>query len=364
MNWWDELENNLNAGEWVNTDNLVRECGIVISDEDDAAEDETWIDFPPKPEVIDLCVFHAPCPDGTAAAYAVGKAFPQARFFGVNRGDCNTDSWLPCGVEGKHVVLVDYVYPRALMEELLEKAARVIVVDHHQSELDFLEELSSKFATEKFVYIYSDTFCAAVLAWKWLMPPDNPLPLVFKYICDNDTGTWDLSHSSDFRRGLDAISPIVDCGECDFNRDFCRFDEGVIYGRRFVMSRVVMGVIAWYVKEQLVGGDAQRFANRRLKVAPELVCRVLNTSNTSHSDLRKRWEADEFDLSLVYYYVDRLGYWKCSLRSNDRERINVETIAKCFGGGGHAGAASFHYRGPSMEDLFLPRVLTVTDAHE
>jgi hypothetical protein len=334
------------SGEWLNLDYL-RNRGLGI--DSDFCLDEPSIIEPISIDRVDVCVFHAPCPDGTAAAFAIGEKHPDCDFFGVNRGSGDTDSHIPYFDEGAHVVLVDYVYSEALMEELIETAGRVHVIDHHVSEHDLLQKLAKKFSG-KFFFTFSTSVCAAVLAWK-LFHPDEVIPVLYHYINDNDVGAWKLANVGRFAAGFSVASPVVGPG-WSRNDDFTYFKSCVIEGEKFIVSRILMGMIAKHIEWRDVNHDAQRSADRRLKVAPQFICRVVNVSYTSSSGGLHRALLEGADVSLLYYYVDCNDSWKCSLRSSSPE-TNVGYIAAQLGGGGHACAASFSYKG-DFNQLFLP----------
>lgn len=343
------------SGEWLNLDYLEQR-GITVSNDLSELDSPSTSSHIYHPDNVDLCVFHAPCSDGTAAGFAIGRAYPSCDFYGVNRGSGETDLELPdMDLEGKTVVLVDYVYARPLMEQLVEAAHHVMVIDHHVSEQALLEELSVVYG-EKFSYLFSHTVCAALLAWKFFHPTD-PVPVLYRYINDNDVGAWQLSNIGRFAAGFSVASPVIGPGWSKFD-DFEFFNECVSAGKAFVMSRIVLGMLSKHIERRDVYSDAQRSIDKRLRVAPQYVCRVVNVSYCSSSGalhralLEGEYAEKPADISLLYYYVDCIGSWKCSLRSASESGVNVGQIAALLGGGGHACAGSFSHRG-DFENLFV-----------
>jgi hypothetical protein len=341
-------------GSWINLSWAESQFEIVNPSDTVSRLPITEI---PIPDRIDVCVFHAPCPDGTAAAFAVGKNFPECDFYGVNRGSGDTDLELPSGMEGKHVVLVDYVYSRDLMEQLATIAARVVVIDHHVSELQLLSDLASSY--RNFSYLYSDKECAAVVVWRWLLPTES-LPILYEYINDNDTGTRNLPNVSWFVSGFMGVaSPVLDPGWSRWS-DFEFFSDCLAGGKSFLLSKILTGVLARHIQWRDKNSDTQRCADKRLRVAPNFVCRVVNLPDSpSSGSVHKALLEGDFDgspgaadISMHYYFVDWKAVWKCSLRSS-ADHVNVGLIASELGGGGHVHAASFTYTGPSIGDLFI-----------
>ena len=345
-------------GEWLNMDLIRKRVQISQDDESPVLELPA---FPPPPDVVDVCIFHAPCSDGTAAAFAVGKRFGDAcKFFGVNRGSGDTDTELPEGLEDKTIVLVDYVYSRELMINLLDVALAVVVVDHHISELPLLEELKAGENGEKLTVIFSTQCCAATLTYKWLFPAD-PLPILYEYINDNDIGKWSLINTGKFVSGFAAESPVIRPGWSEWTH-FEYFQECLSGGADFVRSRILVGILAKHIEWRDVYAEAQRCVERRLKVAPEYLCRVLNVSYSANGGLARALLTGEYafdgyhrgpcDISFLYYYIDATRKWKVSLRSTDESGVNVGEVASRLGGGGHTCAASITVEG-SIDGLFL-----------
>ena len=76
----------------------------------------------------DICIYHANCDDGFAAAYAVWKRFGDAvKYVACNYGNDAPD------VTGKDVLIVDFSFKKDVMEALAQKAKRIIVLDHHKT---------------------------------------------------------------------------------------------------------------------------------------------------------------------------------------------------------------------------------------
>ena len=82
------------SGEWLNLDYLEQR-GITVSNDLSELDSPSTSSHIYHPENVDLCVFHAPCSDGTAAGFAIGRAYPSCDFYGVNRGSGETDLELP-----------------------------------------------------------------------------------------------------------------------------------------------------------------------------------------------------------------------------------------------------------------------------
>jgi uncharacterized protein len=309
-------------------------------------------ELPLSPDHVDVCIFHSVCHDGTAAAYAVGRRYPTCEFFGVNRGSGDTDLQLPDGLAGKHVMLVDYVYPEHLMVELIETAASVWVVDHHTSEEELLKSLLPSSQV-----VFSPHFSAAILTWVFLH--GDSVPPLIGYIDDNDVGRWALPNIGKFVSGFSVHSPAVRPGWGKFS-DFDQFGLCIEKGETFIKAMIVIGVLASDIEWRDVYSDAQRSVERRLRKAPKFSCRVLNVSPSARNGalsralLRGDYEGGyPADISILYYYVDANGTYKLSLRAADESSADIGEIAGMYGGGGHGKAGSISGLTGGIDELFL-----------
>src|SRR5437762_9644485 len=75
------------------------------------------------PEIV---LYHADCADGFGAAWAVWKRYPSAEFIPVKHG-----SPPPPQLERRHILIVDFTYPRPALEAIAAQAASLLVLDHH-----------------------------------------------------------------------------------------------------------------------------------------------------------------------------------------------------------------------------------------
>lgn len=100
-----------------------------------------WVPLAPHtPET--LVIYHAKCPDGLAAAWVVWTLYGAgATYLPASYGDA------PPEVEGKHVVIVDFSYPRDVMVRLAKQAKSVLLLDHHVTARDNLDPLVRELST-------------------------------------------------------------------------------------------------------------------------------------------------------------------------------------------------------------------------
>ena len=309
----------------------------------------------------DVCIFHAPCNDGTAAAYSVSLKFPDCDFFGVNRGSGTNDAFLSTEfldskIAGKNIVLVDYVFPKYTMMELVDCANHVLVIDHHISEYNMLK---TEIGLPESQFVFSIDFAACVLTWKYFSP-SLPIPPLISYVNDSDIAQYLLSNTSLLISGMAVQSPVVGPGLWTQSRDdpFREFHRAISRDLEYIRSMMLVGIIAREIEWRDIYTDAQRCLEKRLKIAPNLSCRIVNVSpgprmgalaNALLSGSFSDPPSPPCDIALLYYRIDVNQSYKISLRSSD---TNVGKIARLLGGGGHTQAASLTVYASTIDHLF------------
>jgi hypothetical protein len=141
-----------------------------------------------------ICFFHAGCPDGFGAAWAVWRAWGDDAEY-LPRGH---DDALDFGrLAGKHVVFVDVALGNALLDRVCDAADRFTLLDHHVSARDRFEAepglVRSVEARGHRVH-FDLNHSGAVLAWKHFHPGAR-VPALLEYVEDMDLWRWELSDS-------------------------------------------------------------------------------------------------------------------------------------------------------------------------
>jgi oligoribonuclease NrnB/cAMP/cGMP phosphodiesterase (DHH superfamily) len=148
-----------------------------------------------------ICYFHAGCPDGFGAAWAVRRAWGETGRY-EPRGH---DEELPlAGLGGATVAFVDMAPRNAQLRALAGVAARVIVLDHHVSSRDrFAAEsgLAEELRARGHLVHFDLERSGATLAWEHFHPGE-PLPELLAYVEDQDLWRWKLPRSREVNAAL------------------------------------------------------------------------------------------------------------------------------------------------------------------
>lgn len=126
-----------------------------------------------------ICIYHGNCADGFGAAWVFKRWADREHDFhaGVYQNP-------PPDVEGRDVYLVDFSYKRAVVEEICEKATRVVLIDHHKTAIEDLKPLIESRRIEALVNLDKS---GATLAWEWFHGHnERDMPQLLRHIEDRD----------------------------------------------------------------------------------------------------------------------------------------------------------------------------------
>jgi Predicted phosphohydrolase (DHH superfamily) len=139
-----------------------------------------------EPEVV---LYHADCPDGFGAAWAVWTRCPAARFVTARHGQPPPD-----GLAGKRLVIVDFSYARPTIEQLAGATSAFAILDHHVTAQQALGDLPYAH--------YEQNKSGAVLAWEWAHR--TAAPWLLQYVQDKDLHRWQLPESREINQAIES----------------------------------------------------------------------------------------------------------------------------------------------------------------
>ena len=246
-------------------------------------------------------LYHADCADGFGAAWALWKKYPDARYIPVKHGQPP-----PEGLDGAHVVMVDFSYRREVIEQLAQSAASLLILDHH---------VTARAALAGLPYAYFDVKkSGAVLAWEWAHA--EPVPWLLQYVQDKDLWEWRLPHSREMNAALASYPFDFQVWE-GLTRDVLEMEGRAILRREH-------SLIDKIVEESVL-----------VEFEGETVPAVYSPVMTSQIGERL---CQGFPFCLIWHERDGLRYF--SLRSKPGT-ADVSALASRYGGGGHVNAAGF-----------------------
>lgn len=264
--------------------------------------------------MLPLVITHAGCNDGRWAAHVAqlyhGK--DNVEIYYANYGDP------PPSVEGRHVVITDFSYPRDILLKMKEAAASLHVLDHHASAQRNLEGLD--FCT------FDMNHSGAVLAWKFYFPHEE-VPDILKHVEDYDLWRFNYPLTQAIIKGMYA----------DWDEDKALEGLAASRGADLIPYYGDMGLVLLRKQET----DLARLAKRAHRM---LVCGynipAVNTTEY-YSELGGLLARGE-PFSLCYSLKEDGETVALSFRSqvkSEPQAVDVSKIAEAFNGGGHPGAS-------------------------
>ncbi len=263
-----------------------------------------------------ICIYHNNCPDGFGSAWVIYNKFGnEFEYHGANY----SDTVIPDTTD-RDVFLVDFCYNTETINHIKLFANSVTVIDHHVNAVDKLKNVDG-------VNTYLDLHhSGCVLTWKYFNK-NEPVPEFLKYIEDRDLWKFKLPNSKE-------ITTAILSYEYDF-------DNWNILNATSIKTLISEG-IALYRKHLKDVKELIKTTKKRIRIF-EYEVPIANAPYCYASDICDIMNKNEpFALS---YYVKNNDSLYVSIRSDvNGSNIDVNEIAKKFGGGGHRNAAGFEIK--------------------
>jgi oligoribonuclease NrnB/cAMP/cGMP phosphodiesterase (DHH superfamily) len=222
------------------------------------------------------------------------------------------------------IIIVDFSLPKVDMVKLATYHS-LTWIDHHKSSILEMQEVSNGWAG-----VRNTDEAACVLTWQYYFP-DKPVPRAIKLIGDRDIWRWAEIETGAFNEGL-------------YQLDTRPFNDKLWTPLLDGDSRTLENIIA---KGKDLRGARLRDVRRTVQHRGYKVNiegnRTLALNIRGSGDIGEQVRSLGYDMA--YCYVDNMQNGEITtyvtLYSKD---IDVSIIADRFGGGGHPGAAGFHFK--------------------
>ena len=251
-------------------------------------------------------LYHKNCYDGFGAAWAIWHSPHNVEdFISVEYGAP------PPPLEDEVIYIVDFSYPRKILDDMRSKNRKVFVIDHHKTAKDELAGLQQ--------CVFDMSKSGAVLTWEHFSR--SPVPKLLLYIQDRDLWKFELPNSK-------AINAYLRSQPFNFERfdELQHVPDFMVTSGESILAHV----------EKAVGEMCERSVWR---VIHGHYVPVVNAT-AYYSEVGDELCRRNPDIPFSASYFDRAdGKRQWSLRS--RSDFDVSAIAKAFGGGGHQQAAGF-----------------------
>lgn len=292
-----------------------------------------------------IVYYHAHCADGFGAAFAAWVKFgDSAEYIACNYGD---EPPLLAQYEGRDVHIVDFSFPREVMQNIFTHARHLTWLDHHKTAFEMWCETEREYYVSvgaDHVIVLDNNQSGALIAWG-KYNPGYDTPFIIKCIDDRDRWQFRIEQSRALHAGLLAERPWS-------------FEQWMGY-THLVHDGGASGLVtkgrALLASDKLQR-DSIRESARGCHIVPALIDSVESyqnpwvwgTDNTCYAEglaVNAPVQMSEIGNELaqksgtygLVWYMGSNGKAKCSFRSIGD--YDVSQIAKLYGGGGHKNAA-------------------------
>jgi hypothetical protein len=280
-----------------------------------------------------VCFYHAGCPDGFGAAWAVRRAWGDDAEY-VARG--HDDALDPGAHEDALVVFVDIAVDNARLRALGERAARLVVLDHHVSTRDaYLADprLDGVLRAAGHLVHFELEHSGAILAWRHFHG-DAPAPALLRYVEDQDLWSWKLPASEAVNAAIGSYPRSFESWDALAERpwrELAAEGEPIVRAQRVEVERLLRTAHPVALGTKRI--EAVNSALLRSAIGHELARRAAFGAPWG---LLYRMSGDRVDVSLY-----------------SSGELDVSRVARSYGGGGHRNAAGFSVTLRQWLDAFV-----------
>jgi len=269
---------------------------------------------------MDTVLYHANCNDGFCAAWLCHCHFPNANYIPVQYNQDLPDHKY---IDNMDILIVDFSYPREILEEISNRSKNIKVLDHHKTAQKNLEGLE--------YCIFDVNKSGARLTWEYLKsigyyPASGTytgMNWLVSYTEDRDLWKHSLPNTQEINTALRS-----------YPFDFETWDE---LSRRTPESLIEEGRAIKRYKDTIINSHLEhiRFTLINDYKAAIVRCTIPNIASDIADEIFKSYD----DINIAIINIEENDGDIYQLRS--RNGVDVSEIAESYGGGGHKGAAAF-----------------------
>lgn len=268
-----------------------------------------------------LVIYHAGCPDGFAAAWAVWQKYGgnPATYVPWQYGQDP-----PKVNKTTDLIIVDFSFKRTEMETLISESHSLLCLDHHKTAETELQDLPGCF--------FDMNRSGAAMAWDYFHADLIPRPWVIDYVQDRDLWQWKLRKSKEVSAWIMA-QPHEFWAWNQLHKEGLETAIGLGSAIRLHIAHYCEHFLK-HVRRGTVGGIEMPTVNAPMFNVSDLL-HVICEQEQAMNDL----ENIKVPVAACAWWFRGDGNVQHSLRSIGD--LDVAEIAKSFGGGGHKNASGF-----------------------
>lgn len=271
-----------------------------------------------------LIIYHDHCIDGFTAAWAAHKALKKGTWESIelHAGQYGRNPPYDQFDKNTTVVIVDFSYHKATLEDIALNCAQLTVLDHHKT----AQEDLATFAMSNATVVFDMERSGAGLAWDYFMHEESR-PSIIDLVEDRDLWKFKLADSKPFHEYVMMQPRTLEIWDI-INRDLCDRDN---YSEIMFAGNVLVNYQRSCIDKIIKAGKMPITIDGNTGLACN--CPDIFASDCGHL------LANESGTFGATWSEAADKTVKFSLRSNGD--YDVSAIAKKFGGGGHKNAAGF-----------------------
>jgi uncharacterized protein len=303
--------------------------------------------------LIDIVIYHHPCPDGFTCATIANLYFKdknnKPEFIGMSHSQ-KSFTELEKKIKDKNVLICDFTFKKEMGLKILDLVKSIQIIDHHvcsqndsynipnpsSYDLETYKSLPDNLGDIDDHRIFKINYCGATLTWEYFYP-DIPVPLFVKYVEDNDIWIKAMINTYEVTAYINSLPYEFEEYEKLIN------DESIIHNHV-----IPVGIILWNQIQKNVDSAIQKSTVKMIELNNNIYFVALCNSNTNINEIGNKMilKYKHCDFSMIYNTFDKNT--SVSFRS-DETRANVNQIATILKGGGHRNAS-----GASLYDKIIP----------
>jgi len=291
-----------------------------------------------KPDDIDVVLYHGDCVDGYASAFSCYYYFKSTnKKKKISYIACQYQKPPPL-VNNKNVLICDFSYKYFTLKELIKSAKKLIILDHHQSAEKDLRNIPKENK------VFRMDHSGAYITWAYFFGENN-VPLMIKYIEDNDIWKKSMTHTRQFTSYIFNIPKQFDAYERLLDDNYVT-NHIIPVGDGMMKQNdnyINDGIKKMAVNFILINNNLYFVGNVNTSI---LKSEIGNSFLTANPDV---------NFAICYSKNEYTGETYISLRSTNNG-TDVEELASKFGGGGHRNAAGMSvYSADSIPSILIDR---------
>jgi oligoribonuclease NrnB/cAMP/cGMP phosphodiesterase (DHH superfamily) len=276
-----------------------------------------------------VVIYHKNCVDGFGAAWAFHtlkeRDYGDVEYVAAQYGDS-----IPPRIEFTDVYILDFSYSREILHNICKYANKVVVLDHHKTAQETLENWKDK--PENLEIEFDMNRSGAGITWDYFSIPNNR-PALIDYIEDRDLWRFKLHASKEISAFIRNQKTTFSYYDSAARSLLTNLNDSAQIGYELLQqeSRYHESIINECTRKIVIAGETGLVCNCPGFFASEVGNLLASKSGTFGAT----------------YYHDSTDSVRFSLRSIGD--FDVSRLAKIFGGGGHKNAAGFTLTDPNID---------------